>query len=56
MASASGWSGGNSDIASGVEDPMLAFLVAQGGDEIAPHEDAAVARCEPLVAKVPARS
>ena len=43
-----------SGLSSGVEDPMLEFLRAQGGDELAPHEDAAIARCEPLVEKVPA--
>ena len=44
-----------SGIASGVEDPMLEFVRAQGGDELAPHEDEAIARCEPLVENVPAR-
>ncbi len=43
-----------SGIASGVEDPMLELLRAQGGDELEPHEDAAIARCEPLVELVPA--
>jgi acetoin utilization deacetylase AcuC-like enzyme len=42
-----------SGIASGVEDPMIALLRLQGGDELAPHEDAAIAACEPLVERVP---
>jgi acetoin utilization deacetylase AcuC-like enzyme len=43
-----------SGIESGVEDPMLSLVRAQGGDELEPHEDAAIARCEPLVELVPA--
>ena len=43
-----------SGIESGVEDPMLGLLRAQGGDELEPHEDAAIALCEPLVELVPA--
>jgi acetoin utilization deacetylase AcuC-like enzyme len=43
-----------SGIASGVDDPMLGLLRLQGGDELAPHEDAAIARCEPLIERVPA--
>jgi acetoin utilization deacetylase AcuC-like enzyme len=43
-----------SGIRSGVEDPMLGMLRMQGGDDLAPHEDAAIARCEPLVERVPA--
>ena len=43
-----------SGLASGVEDPMLEFIRAQGGDELSAQEDAAIAACEPLVAKVPA--
>ncbi|MDX6666033.1 MAG: hypothetical protein QOG68_2239 [Solirubrobacteraceae bacterium] len=45
-----------SGLASGVEDPMLEFIRAQGGDELSAQEDAAIAACEPLVAKVPAAS
>ena len=33
---------------------MLEFIRAQGGDELAPQEDAAIALCEPLVERVPA--
>jgi acetoin utilization deacetylase AcuC-like enzyme len=43
-----------SGISSGVDDPMLGLLRAQGGDELAPHENAAIARCEPLIERVPA--
>jgi len=43
-----------SGLESGVEDPMLEFIRAQGGDEVAAQEDAAIARCEPLVERVPA--
>ena len=42
-----------SGLSSGVEDPMLEFVRAQGGDELAAGEDAAIAACEPLVANVP---
>ena len=30
---------------------MIPLLRLQGGDDLAPHEDAAIALCEPLVAK-----
>ena len=42
-----------SGLSSGVEDPMLEFVRAQGGDELAAQEDEAIARCEPLVERVP---
>ena len=42
-----------SGLSSGVEDPMLEFIRAQGGDELSAAEDAAIALCEPLVARVP---
>ena len=43
-----------SGLSSGVEDPMLGFISAQGGNELAPHEDDAIKLCEPLVERVPA--
>ncbi len=43
-----------SGLSSGVEDPMLEFIRAQGGDDLAPHEDEVIALCEALIEKVPA--
>jgi acetoin utilization deacetylase AcuC-like enzyme len=43
-----------SGLSSGVEDPMLGFIAAQGGNDLAPHEDDAIKLCEPLVERVPA--
>jgi acetoin utilization deacetylase AcuC-like enzyme len=43
-----------SGLSSGVEDPMLGFISAQGGNDLAAHEDDAIKLCEPLVERVPA--